>query len=86
MKTAGKNIKKIFTGRLKKCSLYMPYHVAEIVGICVVETVDGDLSEICLRLGVGSICWICSGSWIAPNHTTQPGCPHVDQLASGPGS
>jgi hypothetical protein len=55
MKTAGKNIKKIFTDGLKKGNLYMPYHVAEIVGICVAETVDGDLSEICLRLRVVSI-------------------------------
>jgi hypothetical protein len=31
------------------------YHVADVIGILVAETVDGELSEICLRLSVVAI-------------------------------
>ncbi len=57
------------------------YDDADVIGILVAEAVDGELSEICLRLSLVAICWICTAPWIAPNHTTRPACPHVDQLA-----
>ncbi len=46
------------------------YHVADIIRICVVGNVDGELSEVCLKLGRGAIWYSGIVSWKAPNHST----------------
>jgi hypothetical protein len=60
-------------------------HVTDIVEILATGT-DGELRKVCLRLGIISVSWICTASWIAPNQATGPVRPHVDHLESVVGS
>jgi hypothetical protein len=45
-------------------------HVTDLIRICVAGTVDGELSEVCLKLGRAAIWIICTVSWKAPNLNT----------------
>jgi len=54
-------------------------HIAQVVGILAIGA-DGELSQICLRLGIVSYSGISIATWESPNQTSRPGSTHVEKM------
>lgn len=74
------------TRRRYKIHVWTSYHVADVI-VILATSVDGELREICLRLGIVPGCGSRSlFGWVRPDYTSSPSRAHIKGMRASAGT